>query len=100
MSALSPLPFPSPFAQTFSKDSMRSGKVDTDVILQAMRDLSGSHTTAVGGKDPQVDRRRAMVFSHHQRSERLLQHCSSWTQLQDTLDDRVILEQQGTYIIV
>ena len=36
-------------------------------------------------------------YSRRQNSEYLLQQCSSWTQLEDTLNDRIVLERQGKF---
>ena len=37
------------------------------------------------------------TLSGRQKSEYLLQKCASWSQLEDTLSDRIILERQGMY---
>jgi hypothetical protein len=102
-SAMIPLPFSTPNAtQVLFKDNLRTGNVDLDVVLQAMKDLSAPYALDNNKNNNDDDdnlsigSNRAMGYSHHHlRGERLLQHCSSWTQLQDTLDDRVILERQG-----
>jgi hypothetical protein len=98
VSAMVPLPFSTPYErQALSRNITGSFKMDVDVILQAMQDLSTPYIVSENKHDTahcsnNIQRAR---MSHMQRSERLLQHCSSWTQLQETLDDRVLLERQG-----
>lgn len=41
------------------------------------------------------DRSKALIMSHEQKSKRILQHCSSWTQLDDTKANRGIIHGQG-----
>ena len=41
------------------------------------------------------DSSKSTSFSRREYSEYLLQQCSSWTQLEDTLNDRIVLERQG-----
>ncbi len=41
---------------------------------------------------------KTTVFSRRENYEYLLQQCSSWTQLEDTLSNRIVLERQGMYM--
>ncbi|KAG7355223.1 hypothetical protein IV203_004579 [Nitzschia inconspicua] len=105
MSAMTTLPFSTPYSvQTVSQDPVRAGDIDdVGVILQAMEDLSTPDPIleeAEEGTSDINDERRTLRYSYRRRSERLLKHCSSWTQLQDTLDDRVILERQVPMLVV
>ncbi|KAG7359261.1 hypothetical protein IV203_015850 [Nitzschia inconspicua] len=109
ISAMTTLPFSTPFSvQTVSQDTVRAGDIDVGVILQAMEDLSTPDPILVEEEEEEEeektgeikDERRTLQYSYRRRSERLLRHCSSWTQLQDTLDDRAILEQQVPMLVV
>ena len=44
-----------------------------------------------------IDSLKLTSYSRRQNSEYLLQQCSSWTQLEDTLNDRIVLERQGMF---
>jgi hypothetical protein len=92
MSAMIPRPFLSPYESDSMADT-NNGSADDDaemnVIFRAIKDLSISRRSIVNDS--------SIVLSHEQKSEQLLQHCSSWAQLQDTVDDRIVLERQGNY---
>lgn len=95
--------------------SLTNNGIDTDLIVQAIEGLSNPHvyaslqSTASNyslrpdqkmGLDSSFIVSRSDIgttapLSYKEKSERLLQHCSSWTQLQGTLDDRVMLAQRG-----
>ncbi|KAL3913549.1 MAG: hypothetical protein SGILL_006441, partial [Bacillariaceae sp.] len=95
MSAISPLPFSTPYNSHALQSRENDGgfKLDAGVITQAMSDLSNIYAgESIAEKG--TNRRQLTRMSHQQKSERLLQHCSSWAQLQDTLGDRVVLNRQ------
>jgi hypothetical protein len=69
------------------------GGID-DVLVSALGSISSLEERA------KPYRSNALVMSHEQKSKRLLQHCSSWTQLDDTRANRGIVHGQGNMILL
>jgi len=46
-----------------------------------------------------ADSSKSLISSRRQYSEYLLQQCSSWTQLEDTSSDRIMLSRQGMFLL-
>jgi len=56
--------------------------------------FDGSFASVKGSIGNIMNSSRSSISSRRHYSEYLLQQCSSWTQLEDTLDDRIMLERQ------
>jgi hypothetical protein len=68
-----------------------------DIILEALESISGltyREESLVASIPTSFSPRKS--FSHREKSIRLLRQCSSWTQLENTRDNRLLLERQGT----
>jgi hypothetical protein len=57
--------------------------------------IDESLVSALGSISMKSDRSKALMMSHKQKSKRILQHCSSWTQLDDIRANRGIIHGQG-----
>ena len=87
-----------------SHSSTRMGLMD-DIVVDALESISG--LTYRESSDSILPQRmtspasptRRQQFSHLEKSQRLLRQCSSWNQLEDTLDNRLLLGRQGKYFL-
>jgi hypothetical protein len=84
-SAIVNLPLIDEFQPSVSSNVDNDGKFHRDVF--SPKGSSGAFSDSL----------KITSFSRRQNSEYLLQQCSSWTQLEDTLNDRIILERQGMF---
>jgi len=70
-----------------------------DRIIEALESISGLSYRTGGNifeqSSPSPTRRQALT--HRQKSAKLLQHCSSWTQLERRIDK---MHRQGTHYLV
>eukprot|EP00804_Cyclotella_cryptica_P015537 CCRYP_003558-RD/>CCRYP_003558-RD protein AED:0.28 eAED:0.29 QI:3004/0.8/0.66/1/0.4/0.33/6/0/964 len=73
------------------------GGID-NVLVSALGSISNNYRSLEDRAKPY--RSNALVMSHEQKSKRLLQHCSSWTQLDDTLANRGIVHGQVVSMII
>lgn len=67
-------------------------------ILSAARNEGGiddALVNALGSISMKPNRSKALIMSHEQKSKRILQHCSSWTQLDDAKANRGVIHGQG-----
>jgi hypothetical protein len=84
-----------------SHSSTSMGLMD-DIVVDALESISGLSYRESDSIIPQrrtspASSPRRQQFSHREKSQRLLRQCSSWTQLEDTLDNRRLLGRQGKY---
>jgi hypothetical protein len=85
-----------------SHSSTSMGLMD-DIVVDALESISGlsyresSDSILPQRRTPPVSPTRRQHFSHREKSQRLLRQCSSWNQLEDTLDNRLLLGRQGKY---
>lgn len=98
--------FPADYAMTLScsatlKESIKSaveieGGID-DMLLKGLESISrppmDDQVKIIQSGRP--NRSRSLAMSHAEKSKRLLRHCSSWTQLDDTRANRGIVNGQG-----
>lgn len=73
-----------------------------DSIISAARNEGGINNviiSAVGSISMKQNRSKALAMSHEQKSKRILQHCSSWTQLDDTKANRGLVHGQGKILL-
>ena len=98
-----------PFTSAYSMPSFLSTDQETkqvrrpctsglhDSILSTARTEGGIDDVLVSalGSISVKDRSNALAMTHEQKSKRILQHCSSWTQLDDTRYNRGLVHGQG-----
>jgi hypothetical protein len=71
-----------------------------DVIIHALESISspcpqmpeGHAKLMVGSRN---NRSKSLELSHQEKSSRLLRHCTSWTILDDSKENREIMQGQG-----
>ncbi len=79
------------------------GGID-EVVVNALGSLTNSQTESLddSGKPTnisgRINRSRGLALSHKEKSRRIFQHCSSWTQLDDTRANRGMVHGQGENI--
>lgn len=71
------------------------------IIFAAINEggIDNALVNALGSISTKPDRSKALAMSHEQKSKRILQHCSSWTQLDDTRANRGIIHGQGEQML-
>jgi hypothetical protein len=84
-----------------SHSSTRMGLMD-DIVVDALESISGLSYRESDSIVPQrmtspASPTRRQQFSHLEKSQRLLRQCSSWNQLEDTPDNRLLLGRQGKF---
>lgn len=95
-----------PFTSAYSMSSFLSADQEKkypcssglhDSILSTARTEGGIDDALVSalGSISVKDRSKALAMTHEQKSKRILQHCSSWTQLDDTRSNRGLVHGQG-----
>jgi hypothetical protein len=88
----SKLPCSDTLRESIISTARSEGGID-DVLVSALGSISNNYSLLEDRTKPH--RSHALVMSHEQKSKRLLQHCSSWTQLDDTRANRGIVHGQG-----
>ena len=105
-----PLPFTSTFnlssflqaeeknsqEEKLARTSCSSGLRDS-IILTARNEggIDDVLVSALGSISMKPERSKALFMSHEQKSKRILQHCSSWTQLDDTRVNHGLIHGKG-----
>ena len=107
---------PLPFASE-SYERLLEDYADNNILLDALESISNFSNSNPNDADTQpipwtssADNIIAVSvprtptpqksFSHQEKSSRLLRRCSSWTQLENSSDNRKLLERQGTFSFV
>ena len=81
---------------SLSRTSCSSG-LRNSIKLTAMNEggIDDVLVSALGSISMKPDRSKALFMSHEQKSKRILQHCSSWTQLDDARINHGLIRGQG-----
>ena len=86
-----------PFSEPYER--LMDDYENDDIVLDALESISGlsyrSNATSLAAIGVPESFSPRKTLSHRQKSVRLLQHCPSWTQLENTLENRRLLERQG-----
>ena len=78
--------------QSIISTARNEGGID-EVLVSALGSISMRSGHAEERTKP--NRLKPLTMTHEQKSRRILQHCSSWTQLDDTRANRGIVHGQG-----
>lgn len=80
------------------EETQDSAKID-DLVIEAMDSISSlSYRESTSLLSPGKEQKRD-ILSHHERSDRLLQHVESWATLDDTAENKALFEKRGKEIV-
>lgn len=98
------LPFSEPY-DSFLLDGPNSNgceeKNESNIVIEALESISGLSYRERSGDEllSSPSKRRQQSLTHREKSVRLLRQCSSWTQLENTMD-QMRLQGMKTYSVL